>query len=394
MLSGFEVFNMRYKLSNKLSMFKFIGVLSLLALAACKDEAKNMQPPAPQVTIQEITLEDIELEYEYPGRVAGIKEVEIQARVEGIILERKYTEGKLVKQGDVLFQIDPEPFKASLKQAKAKLQDSSDLLKRTKRDLDRSEELLKRKFVTVQERDNALYSYQQAQASVKQAEAEVKTAQINLGYTKVVAPISGITSQESHSEGSLVGGSSGNNLLTRITQFDPVYINFAYPDSDALNRQKSGMQKEGSLTENNLKVEVRLGDNTAYPHEGDINFTDVIIDSATGTINARAIVPNPEMKLLPGQFVRVKVKGLKDRSKAIIPEKAIIQTAQGAIVYGIDNENKAVVRPVALGAKVNRGQIVNSGLSAGDKVIIEGMIKVRPGQPVQFAKPEDLKKSQ
>ncbi len=376
-------------LNDKKSVISYIASFALIMLAGCKDENKNTQFPPPQVLVQEILPTDIPLEYEYPGRVAGIKEVEIHARVEGIILERKYTEGKAVKQGDILFQLDPKPFKILLNQAEAKLQDSKARLIQTKRDWQRAEELLKRQAITTQSRDSAVYNYKQSLAAVAQGEADVKTAKINLGYTTVTAPISGITSQETYSEGSLVGSNTADTILTSITQLDPVYVNFAYPDSDAMNQKQLLIKTNSSSDDSRLKVEIKLENNDLYPVQGHINFTDSIIDPITGTVNARAIFPNPDMKLMPGQFVRVFIRGLVKNNAIVIPEKAVIQGPNGIFVYAVDAESKATIKPVTLGASTSKGRIVNSGLTAHDKIIVEGMIKVRPNQPVQITKEED-----
>ncbi len=330
-------------------------------------------PPAP-VTVQQITVSDIPLQFEYAGRTAGSREVEIRPRVSGIIQKRAYVEGQRVKQGTVLFKIDPAPFEAAYAQAQARLTQAQS-------DWARVEKLFAEKAVSPRERDEALAGFQQAQA-------QAKTAKINLGYTTVEAPITGVTSQEALSEGSVV--SADTTLLTRLTQLDPLYVRFAYPDTDASAQRKMLASGALSLPEGGkLKTEIRFSDGTAYEQEGTVDFTDSIVDPQTGTVSSRAVLPNPDGAILPGQFVRVLVKGFVRKNAVAIPDQAIIQSPQGAIVYVVMPDGKAGVAPVTTGALVENNQrIIESGLKEGDKVITEGMIKVHPGAPVNITQPK------
>jgi membrane fusion protein, multidrug efflux system len=349
-----------YKRVQELS---FALLASCIVLAGCKEDKQNSAssaPPPPQVTVQEVSPSTVPLSFEYAGRTAGSREVEVRARVSGILLKRNYVEGQRVMQGSVLFTIDPEPYKAALAQAEARF-------KETDRDWQRVSKLYAQKAVSGRERDQVLSAYEQAKAALV-------TAQLNLGYTTVTAPITGITSQEARSEGSLVQAGTDSSLLTKITQLDPVYVHFAYPDAEIL-KQDNG--------ENRLKVELLFGNGSAYPHEGYVDFTDSIIEAETGTVRARAVVPNPDATLLPGQFVRVVVKGIERKNAVVIPEQAIMQGPQGTFVYTVTAQGKAAIQPVVLGSSSDKGRIVEQGLKSHDRVIIEGMIKVRPDQPVQ-----------
>lgn len=356
-----------------------IAVLGAVAYGATKlfgggAPEQHAMPPA-AVTVVEVQPKDEAITYEYAGRTAGSREVEIRARVSGILQERSYVEGSEVKEGQILFKIDPAPFEASRAQQQA-------LLTQTERNWQRVEELFKEKAVSAKEYDDARAAYEQARANID-------TARINLGYTTVRAPISGVTSKEGLSEGSLVTADS--SLLTRVTKLDPLYIEFAYPDSDAINQRMD--VASGKLTlpaDKKLRAEVHFGDGTIYPKEAVVNFTDSIIDAQTGTVRARAVLDNKDGALLPGLFVRVLVKGFTRPGAIAIPDQAIMQGPQGQYVYVVTPEGNAAVRPIKAGALLNGAKnvrLIEDGLAAGDKVIIEGMIKVRPDAPVSITPP-------
>lgn len=333
--------------------------------------APPQMPPAP-VTVVSVQPADVPVTYEYAGRTAGSREVEIRARITGILLQRLYQEGQKVKAGDVLFKIEPQQSQAASAQAKA-------VLTNAERDWQRVKELFDAGAVSARERDEAL-------AAVQQARAQNQTASINLDYTTVLAPITGVTSQEAVSEGSLVAANT--SLLTRITQLDPMYVNFAYPDTEQMQlRQDLAAGKLALPADQKLQAEVQFGDGSVYPQLGDVNFTDSFIDTATGSINARATIANADGKLMPGQFVRVVVKGFVRKNAIVIPDQAVIQSPMGAIVYVVSADNKAQIRPVKLGMLLGKDRIVDEGLQANDRVITEGMIKVRPDAPVAIDAP-------
>lgn len=324
-------------------------------------------PPPPAVTVKDIAVEDIPLVFEYPARLAGSREVEIRARVGGILQKRAYTEGQFVKRGDLLFVIDPAPYQAALAQAKANFVQAD-------ADYRRAVTLKRQRALSAREFD-------QAQALFGAAKAQFDTAKINLNYTTVRAPISGYTSEESFSEGTLV--TADQTLLTRVTQLNPIYVEFAYPDSEAMLQRRSVANGSMSLPEDKLlRVEIVTGSGTVLDREGTIRFTDSIINTETGTVRARAIVPNEDQSIMPGQFVRVRVKGLTQLQSIGIPERAIMQGPMGTFVYTVTPEGNAAITPVELGLLNAGTQIITTGLKAGDRVITEGMIKVKPEAPV------------
>ncbi|MFN3460090.1 MAG: efflux RND transporter periplasmic adaptor subunit [Oceanibaculum sp.] len=365
-----------------------------LSVAACEDQksanaSAPAAPPPPEVLLKTVEAKDIPISYEYAGRVAGSREVEVRARVSGILMERTYTEGELVKQGDLLFLIDPAPYEAALAQAEAMLQQQQANLAQADREWKRISALFERNAVSARERDSALSTLELAKATVAGARAELRTARINLDYTRVEAPISGVTSQEAVSEGSLVGTGQDSSLLTRISQLDPVYVNFAVPDAESL--QLRNMQESGALTlpaDGRLRVDLRLSDGSAMGDAGYVDFTDSTIDPSTGTIRNRAVVANPNRDLMPGQFVRVQVKGMVLRNAVTVPQVAVLQGAQGMMVYVVNGENVATPRPIRIGRAIGDSWLVQDGLKDGERVIVEGVIKVRPGQTVRPAEPK------
>lgn len=343
-------------------------------------------PPPPQVTITEVQTKAVPVTYEYAARVSAYREVQVRARVGGILLKRNFTEGAQVKAGQVLFEIDPAPFEAELARTKAQLQQAQAQFNQAVRDAERALQLFARGAGSEKSRDDAIAAKELGAAAVAAAEAQVRTAQLNLDYTKVRAPISGITSLEQVPEGSLIGTSGDSGLLTAITQLDPIYVNFAFADREGaeIRRLLASQQPKGSPAKD-LKVKITFGDSEVYDQEGTIDFTSSSIDTQTGTLQARAIVKNPNQRLVPGQFVRATVTGLTLDDAIVVPEAAVMQGPQGQFVYTINSTGNAEIRPVELSRQIESGWIVSSGLRAGDKLVTEGVIKVRPGGPVTAA---------
>ncbi|MEO4045985.1 efflux RND transporter periplasmic adaptor subunit [Pseudomonas sp. CAU 1711] len=345
----------------------------------------GQQMPPPEVVVEVVKVESLPLQFEYPARTAGYREVQVRAQVSGILQERTYQEGSQVKQGQVLFRIDPRPYQAALARAKGALAQEQARYRQTERDLKRIRELQTKGFASESELDNAVSNFEQSKANIEAARAEVQAKQIDLDYTTVKAPISGITSKETVSEGSLmVAGNPDASLLTQITQLDPIYVNFAAPDREVSN-VRSGLQTGSLVRESGqqMSVEIKYGDGTSYPLEGKVDFTDSTIDRSTGTVSVRAVLPNPDRALMPGQFVRVVVKGISKPNAVTVPERAISQGPNGTFVYVVDEQGMARARPVSTAHTAEGRWVVNSGIAAGDRVIVEGLPKVRPNAPVK-----------
>ncbi|AXT49247.1 efflux RND transporter periplasmic adaptor subunit [Chromobacterium rhizoryzae] len=356
---------------------------SLMACGQKDDKHAGAMPPMP-VGVLEIAPSDVPVSFEFVGQAAGSREVEVRARVGGILLKRAYTEGKPVKQGDLLFQIDPEPLKATLDQAQGNLQVQQAQLVRTKQDYDRITPLFKENAVSQKDRDDAVSAYEAAKASVAAAQAQVQQAKINLGYARVTAPISGMTSQETRSEGSLVSTTADASLLTKVSQLDPIYVNFSMSDNDMMNLRK--MQDSGQLklaANGHFNVQLKLTDGSTYGKSGRLNFTDSLVDASTGTIRSRATFANPDGGILPGQFVRVILQGAKRSNAIAVPQRAVLTSQQGKMVWVVGADNKVQPRPITVSQDVGLNVLVESGLKAGDKVVVDNIIKLRPGADVK-----------
>nr|WP_307638749.1 efflux RND transporter periplasmic adaptor subunit [Pseudomonas jinjuensis] len=338
------------------------------------------------MTVETVKAEELPVEIEYSARTAGFREVEVRAQVSGILQKRTYEEGRPVKQGQQLFLIDQRPYQAALAQAKGSLAQTMARYRQTDRDLRRIRELQKKGYASESELDRYISAFEQAKADVEAAKANVEAKQIDFNYTTVIAPISGVASKETRSEGSLVVASDPNSsLLTKLTQLDPVYVNFAVPDTDAA-RLNAGV-KSGQLklpADGKLSTDIYFGDGTKYPLSGVVDFTDSFVNTGTGTVNARAVVPNPEQQLIPGQFVRVTIKGLTRENALTIPERALAQGPRGTFVYVVDKDGFARMRQVAAPQTVKGRWVIDSGLDVGDRVIVDGLPKVRPDQPVKI----------
>lgn len=343
------------------------------------------ETPPPAVTVERVEAASLPVVLEYSARTAGYREVQVRAQVSGILQERTYQEGSRVEKDQVLFRIDSRPYEASLARAKGALAQEQASYRQTDRDLKRIRELQKKGFASDSELDKAISAFEQSKANIEAARAEVQSRQIDLDYTTVKAPITGITSRESVSEGSLiVAGDPNASLLTLITQLDPIYVNFAYPDAEA-ERLRRDLAAGGLVppSSGKLNVEVVFGDGSRYPQEGEVNFTDSLIDRGTGTVSARGVIPNPEQKLLPGQFVRVRIKGLTRPDAITVPERAVAQGPRGTFVYVVDAEGIARMRQVSTGDTADGRWLISSGISDGDRVVVDGLPKVRPDSPVR-----------
>jgi len=351
-----------------------VMLLLALGLAACEDsspepQAKQMPPPSVEVmTVQEA---DVEVVRDYPARVHGSRQVQVRARVEGILKERLYEEGRLVEQGEVLFRIDPERHEIALRRAEADLADVRAQLNHARREWARYSALFEHSAVSERERDRAMTDLEQAQARFAQATVAVDDARRNLGYTEVCAPVAGVTGLESHSEGNLLEWGA---LLTTITQQDPVHVRFALPEEDfVLRRGSAGRGHSAGLI---------LPDKTPYPHPGEIDFTSSTVDFRTGTVSARAVFANPDQELIPGQFVRILVTLQHLENVFLVPEAAVSQGRETPQVFVVDETDTARARPVRLGPVVHGGRVILEGLRKGDRVVVNGHVALRDGMPV------------
>jgi membrane fusion protein (multidrug efflux system) len=327
---------------------------------------------------------DVPVTYEYAARISAYRNVQVRARVGGILLHRNFVEGTEVKAGEVLFEIDPAPYQAELERAQAQVAQAQAQYQQSIRDAERAEQLVQQKVQSAAVRDSAFATRDLNKAAVAAAQAQLRTAELNLSYTKVTAPISGITSQEQVSEGSLIGTDATSSLLTSITQLDPVYVNFSFTDTESAEIQKLRAER-GATGEDadRLKIKILFGDGQPYDHEGTIDFTSSSLDTETGTLGARAVVQNPERRLIPGQFVRAVILGIQVKNAVTIPKAALMQGPQLQFVYVVNKDDVVEVRPVTVARELDNEWLISDGLKEGDRVVTEGVIKAHPGAKVQ-----------
>lgn len=340
-------------------------------------------PPPPEVGVVVVQPAEVPFPVEYAGRVAGFRDVEVRPRVSGLLLKREYEEGGKVKEGQVLFRIDPATYQVALSRAEAQLQQGQATLRQAEENYDRIAELLRRGVSTEKQRDDAQAARDQARASVQLAEAEIEGARLNLSYTTVSAPVAGVTALQSPPVGTLI--QAQQSLLTTITQLDPAYVNFSFTDEEGQNFRELNQQREKPITEADLTVDLQYANGSIYPQSGKIDTAAQRVDPQTGTIQARAIFPNPEGVLLPGQFVRVRVRGITLPKAIVIPKQAVSQGPQGPSVYVVGENDVAEARPIRLGPELPQGWVVQDGLRAGERVVVDGLIRIRPGAPVRPA---------
>ncbi len=325
--------------------------------------------------------EEVPLPVEYAGRVAAFRHVEVRAQVGGILLERAFEEGATVKQGQVLFRIDPATYQVALDRGQADLLQAQATLRQAEGNYRRIEELSRTQVATARQLDEALAQRDQARAAVQLAQAEIDSARLNLGYTTVTAPLAGVTALESPPEGTLV--QAQQTLLTTINQLDPAYVSFSFTDEEGQAFRELNERRAEPISEKDLTVELHYGNGTVYPAPGRIDTAAQRVDQQTGTIEARAIFPNPDGALLPGQFVRVVIRGVTLPDGIVVPNRAVSQGPQGPSIFVIDGNGTAQARPIRLGQEVADGWIVQEGLEGGEQVVVDGVIRVRPGAPVR-----------
>jgi membrane fusion protein (multidrug efflux system) len=343
-------------------------------------------PPA-QVSVITVEPKALPANFEYTGQTLGSREVEVRARVTGIIQTRNFTEGGQVSKGESLFTIDPAPFIAVALRSEADVASAEARLAQAKKNAGRLKPLYAEKAVSQKEYDDAVSADAIAEADVKAARARLMEARLNIMYTKVESPLSGIAGRAQRSEGSLVSGP--DVLLTTVTQVDPIWVSFGIPDNDQLRlNSEAGAGRLELPKGGRFEVSVKLADGTAYAPAGKLNFSDVRVSGTTGTSEMRAELPNPKGVLRPGQFVRVTLKGATRPNAVAVPQRAVLEGPQGKFVYLMNAESKAEPRPVQVGDWVGDDWIIQSGLKAGDKVIVDGVARIfMPGTPVVAGEP-------
>ena len=366
----------------------FVALGAAALVAACGPQGGPPPggfPPA-VVGVQEVKAAARPVEFEFPAQTAGSREVEVRARVTGILHRRNYEEGARVAAGQSLFTIDPVPFEAALARAEADAVAAEAQYNQASRNAKRYKPLWETKAVSQKEYDDAVSAEEIAAAQLKAVRARLTEAKLNLGYTRVESPIPGVTSRALKSEGSLVSGP--DVLLTTVTQTDPMYVNFGLSESEQSRLARDAAAGKLLLPKDGkFEVVLRFEDGTTYAKPGRLAYSDVRVSGSTGTSDARAEVPNAEGRLRPGQFVRAILKGAVRPDAIAVPQRAVMEGPQGKLVYVLGAESKAEPRPVTVGEWSGTDWIILEGLKPGDKVIVDGLMKVFPGGAVQVGDP-------
>ena len=360
------------------------AVMAALSLQGCAKKPAQQGPSGPP-TVGVVTLapQTVELTAELPGRTTAFETADVRPQVNGVIVKRLFVEGSLVRKGQPLYQIDPAPYRAALDQAKAQLVNAQALVVTDKAKADRYGDLVKINAVAKQDYDDALAAYRQAAATVEQQRAAVETAQINLGYTRVTAPISGRIGRSAVTVGGLAT-TGQTTALTTIQNFDPIYVDLTQSAPEVLRlRQDIAKGSLGATGEAGVAVHLKLDDGIAYPMDGRLKFTDVTVDQTTGSVTLRAEFRNPRGFLLPGLYVRaVIVEGI-DHDAILAPQRGVTRNEKGApTAMIVDANGKAQERDIMTSRTIGDQWLVSSGLAAGDRLIVDGLQSVKPNMPV------------
>jgi len=389
----------------KFALFSTSAVV-LAGITGCeqaKQAAPSGMPPA-AVSVMKMTTQSVPFNIELPATLSGAKEVEIRAQVSGILQTRNFSEGDKVTAGQSLFSLDAKTYAAEMAKSKADLNAAKVRLVQAQREVNRIKPLRAKNSISQRELDNAISSVDISLADVKSMQANLEQAQLRLDYTKVTSPVTGIVGRELVSEGTYVSGPEV--LLTQLTQIDPIRVRFGLSEREQLQMRNDAAA--GSLTlpkEGHWDTRIKLFDGSLHPQVGQVNFSDIRINSQTGTSELQAITPNPNFSLRPGQFVRIVLEGAVRENAFVVPQRAVLDNGLGKFVYVMAKNEKgmtvALPAPVVVGewvteAKgIDNGWIIREGLKTGDQVIIDGMARIFfPGMPIRLADAQPAPKAQ
>jgi RND family efflux transporter MFP subunit len=363
----------------RLSLICALLAVELILAGCARNEAAPAPPPAPQVSVAKVVSRNVTELDEFTGRFQAVDRVEIRPRVSGYISSVNFAEGGEVKKGDVLFVIDPRPYEAEMKRARAELTRAQTQRALAKSERDRAFKLLDQHAISREEFDTRVAGSEQAGANVEAAQAALDSAELNLKFTRVRAPISGLASRAAITAGNLV--SSGETLLTTVVSIDPIYVEFEGGERAFLKYSSRARESERSQG-TNMPVWVGLADEEGTPHQGVVVFMDNELNPQTGTIRARGLFDNSDRRFTPGLFARVKLAGGSPHKALLVSESAIGTDQSVKFVFVLGKENKVEYRPVKLGTVVDGLRVVRDGLQANDIVVVNGLQRVKPGAPV------------
>ena len=358
---------------------------SLTVLGACGPQTPpQAQRPPPEVGVIELQPQRFELLTELPGRTSAYRVAEVRPQVSGILQKRLFEEGSTVKAGQVLYQIDPAPYAAAVQRATAELERAQAAAEVARLRAKRFAPLAKAGAVPKQDNDDVQASYRQALANVQASRAALDTARIDLGYTRIAAPIDGVISESFITEGALVTTGQAQ-ALARVTQLDPIYVDIQRPTNEMLRLQREfeagRLERSGP---DSARLDLILEDGGTYPQPGQLQFSGVTVDLGTGSVNLRATFPNPQQLLLPGMYVRGRLKEGVEPAALLVPQRAVTRDADGnASVLVVGKDDKLEVRRIETRRAAGDAWLVGDGLAAGDRVVVSGPLRLSPGMPVK-----------
>jgi membrane fusion protein (multidrug efflux system) len=359
---------------------------AIVGLGACQQEKSAPQRPPPQVSVITIKPQTIPEVTSIVAQTESSQLVDITARISGFLDKINYQEGAVVKAGQVLFQIDPKPFQAQLDAARGELQAQQARHTTAAANLNRVKPLTQQNALSQADLDRAQGEFDASQAAVYSAQAKVNEAELNLGYTTIRAPVTGLASRSEQRQGAYINSSAASSKLTYVARVDPIWVNFSVSQNQAARRQE--LVKGGQLIlpkNQDYDVELVMANGASYPYRGKVSFADPSYSVSTGSFLVRAVVPNPKGELRPGMFATVKLHGAVRPDAVVIPQLAVQQGSNGHLVYVVKEDGSAEVRPVLVGDYYGEKDIViATGLQAGDRVVVEGALRVVPGQPVKI----------
>ena len=357
-----------------------------MLLAACGEKHQAMPEQTPEVGVVTLRATAVPVTSELPGRTSAFLDAQVRARVDGIVLRREFTEGALVKQGQRLYKIDPAPYIARLDAAKASYAKAQANLVTARALAERYKVLVASSAVSKQDYDNAVASEGEAVAQVAAAKADVQTASINLGYTDVTSPVTGQAGISQVTPGAYVQAAQATLMVT-VQQLDPMYVDLTQSSLDGLKLRRQ--IQEGRLTTsgpNAAQVSLILEDGRVYAEKGKLQFSDVTVDQSTGSVTVRAVFENKDRVLLPGMFVRARIEEGVNPEALVVPVQAVTHDQKGAaLAMVVGGDNKVVMRELVTSGTVGQNWVIDSGVKAGERVIVEGIDKVRPGMTVKAA---------
>ncbi len=376
-----------------LAVFLCLAAFFAPVLSGCSAHEKPKGPPlAAEVVAITVQPRTMPVAFPFVAQIQSSHQVDIMARVSGFLEKISYPEGQPVKKGQVLFQIDRKPFLAAVDAAKSEVEIRQSQLWTASASLNRIKPLADQNAASKSDLDNAIGAEKSAEAALQQAKANLYKSNLDLGYTTITSPVSGVTGQSKIREGGYIAAGSQSATLTYVATLDPVWVEFSVSQNQEAELKREVVSGRTILPRGSrYTVDLELSDGSHYPQAGVVNFADPSFSKETGTFQVRAQIANPKGTLRPGMFVKAFLKGATRANALVVPQKSVQQTANGHVIFIANGKGLAEVRPVAVGDWVGQEWIITSGLKAGEQVIVDGFMKLAPGMPVKLVQPEQLK---